>query len=295
MKSIFFALIFFGLSYAKAENLNTISLNSTFADKSVSTLVSLQPKLIDFLTDIDLDFSIDAAKFRNQVNYNSSVDDFVIEKTYFNTGFDISWNQMITLGVAGSSENVNQNEVKVIGFTSKIGVKAFGFSLRGTLNDRYIRQVADYVVLGTNIKDRLTLRNTKKSVSLSYSGLESFMFTLGHTKYDYDFDPTSAITLLSGQALLQNHGASFLSQIYSLVDYENTFDVVYNATEKLDIELMVGQTIDFFEPKIKSNEFRVGGSYYFNVFSIGTGVTGVKSDDTDETLYSGDFTLSYQF
>lgn len=280
---------------AKAANLNTLSVNSSFADKSLSTFVSLQPTLTNVLTKTDLDFSLDAAKFRNQVNYNEKVDDFIIEKTFLSAGMDISWNHMLTIGAAGSTENVNQNEARINGITSKIRIKAFDFALKATLNDRYIRQVSDYAVLGVNIKDKLTLRSTKKTASLSYYGLESFSFSLSHTEYVYDVDPTSAITLLTGKAVLQNNGASFLSQIYSLVDHENNLDIVYNATDKFDIEVMLGQTVDYLEPKVKSNEYRLGGSYYFDIFTLGFGVTGVKAEDTDQTLYSGDLTLSYEF
>jgi hypothetical protein len=295
VKNLFLILFLIVFSQAKAANVNTLSVNSIFADKSLSTLISLQPTLTDILYKTDLDISVDAAKFRNQVNYNSAVEDFIIEKTFVSAGLDISWNRMLTLGVAGSTENVNQNEVRVSGITSKIRLKAFDFALKATLNDRYIRQVADYIVLNNNIKDKLTLRSTKKTFSLSYYGFQPFSFSFSHSKYDYDMDPTSAITLLSGQAVLQNHGASFLSQIYSLVDYENTLDIVYNATEKLDIEMMLGQTVDFLEPHVKSNEYRLGATYYFNIFNLGAGITGVKAEDTDETLYSGDLTLSYEF
>lgn len=295
MKKLSFLFFLIVFSRAYAANVNTLSVNSIFADKSLSSLISLQPTLTDVLAKTDLDFSLDVAKFRNQVNYNSTVEDFIIEKTFVSAGIDISWNRMLTLGVAGSTENVNQNEVRVTGVTSKIRLKIFDFALKATLNDRYIRQLADYIVLNTNIKEKLTLRSTKKTVSLSYYGLQPLSFSLSHTKYDYDMDPTSAITLLSGQAVLQNHGASFLSQIYSLIDYENTLDVVYNATEKLDVEVMLGQTVDYLEPHIKSNGYRLGATYYFNIFNLGAGVTGVKAEDTDETLFSGDLTLSYEF
>jgi hypothetical protein len=288
-------LIILNLSQAKAENVNTLSVNSAFADKSLSTLVSLQPTLTNVLKKTDLDFSLDAAKFRNQVNYNDKVGDFDIEKTFFSVGMDISWNRMLTVGVTGSTENVNQNDVRVNGVTSKFRIKAFNFALKGTLNDRYIRQIADYAVLGVNIKDKLTLRSTKKTASLSYYGLEPFSFSLSHTEYVYDSDSTSAVSLLSGKVVLQNNGASFLSQIYSLIDHENTLDIVYNATNKLDIEFMFGQSVDYLDPHTQSSEYRLGGSYYFDIFSLGFGITGVKADDTDETLYSGDLTLSYEF
>ena len=295
MKGFCFFLLALTISQAKATNVNTLSVNSLFADKSLSTLISLQPTLTNVFKKTDFDFSLDAAKFRNQVNYNDKVDDFIIEKTFFSAGLDISWNQILTIGVAGSTENINQNEARVNGITSKIRIKVFDVALKGTLNDRYIRQVSDYNILGVEIKDRLTLRSTKKTATLSYYGLDSFSFSLSHTEYVYDVDPTAAVSLLSGKVVLQNNGAAFLSQIYSLVDHENTLDVVYNAADKLDIEVMLGQTVDYIEPHVKSNEYRLGGSYYFDIFSLGLGVTGVKAEDTDETLYSGDLTLSYEF
>lgn len=295
MKNFIFLLFLVVFSKTQAADVSTLSVNSAFADKSFSTLISLQPSLTDVLPKIDLDFSLDAAKFRNQVNYNAAVEDFVIEKTLFSAGVDLSWNKILSFGLVGSTENVNQNEVRVNGVTSKLRIKIFNLALKATLNDRYIRQSADYIVLNTNIKDRLTLRSTKKTVSLSYYGLESFSFSVSHTKYDYDTDPSAANALLSGQIILQNHGASFLSQIYSLIDYENTLDIVYNATEKIDIEMMLGETIDYLEPKVKSNEYRFGATYYFDIFSLGAGATAVKAEDTDETLYSGDLTLSYEF
>ncbi len=295
MKSFLFFSFVLIISKAHAAGVNTLSVNSIVADKSISTLISLQPTWQSVFNKTDLDFSFDAAKFRYQVNYNDKVEDFTIEKSSLSAGIDISWNQMLTLGVAGSTENINQNEVKVNGITSKIRVKAFDFAIKATLNDRYIRQFADYNVLNVNIKDKLTLRSTKKSISLSYYGLESFSFSLGHSEYVYDTDPTSATALMTGKIVLQNNGAAYISQIYSLIDQENTLDMVYNATDKFDIEIMLGQTIDFYDPHIKSNEYRLGGSFYFDILSLGAGITGVKSEDNEEILYSGDLTLTYEF
>jgi len=296
MKKIF-TLLLFGFFYlpVHAENLNALSVNSSFADKSFSSLISLQPRLSDVLPLTDIDFSLDAGKFRNQVNYNSVVEDFIIEKTLFSAGLDVSWNRMITLGILGTTENVNQNEVRINGVTSKLRIRLGDFAIKAALNDRYIRQVTDYIVLNTNLKDRLTMRSTKKTASLSYYGFEPFSFSLSYSKYNYDTDPAQANTLLSTQSALQNHGASFLSQIYSLIDHETTLDMVYNVSDKFDLELMYGETIDYLDPQIKSTEYRLGGTYYFKIVSLGGGVTGVKSEDNTDTLFSGDLTLSYEF
>lgn len=297
MTTKLFALFLFTLFYlpTQAAGLNTLSVSSAFADKSFSSLISLQPSLTDIIPSTDIDFSLDAGKFRNQVNYNSAVEDFTIEKTLFSAGIDLSWNRILTFGLLGTTENVNQNEVRVNGITSKVRIRLTNFAIKAALNDRYIRQVTDYVVLNTNLKDRLTLRSTKKTASLSYYGFEPFSFSLSYSKYTYDTDPTQANLLLSAQALLQNHGASFLSQIYSLIDHETTLDMVYNVSDKFDIELMYGETIDYLDPQIKSTEYRLGGTYYFKILSLAVGITGVTSEDTAETLFSGDLTLSYEF
>lgn len=295
MKYHILFFLFFTYFKSNAYNLNTLSVNSIVADKSLSTLISLQPTLTNVFYKTDFEVSLDAAKYRNQVNYNSNVEDFIIEKTYFSTGVDITWNSLITFGISGSTESVNKNQVRMNGITSNLKVRVLDFSVKAILNDRYIRQVSDFIVLGRDIKNQLTLRNTKKTLSLAYYGFNSFIFSLIHTKYEYDSNPTSANTLLSTSAILQKQGASFISQIYTLIDYETSLDINYSLTEKFDLEIMASESIDYLDPYVKSNEYRLGGTYYFDIVSLGMGVTGLKTDDSNEFFYSSDITLSYEF
>lgn len=291
----FFFLLWFVPLCTSAATVNTLSLSSVFSEQSSYSVISLQPTLINVLPKTEFDLSLDAGKFRSQVNYNPDVEDFVIEKTMLSASADVSWDQFLTLGFLGLTESINDNEVRVQGVTSKLRIRAFDFALKATLNDRYIRQVEDYMVLNTNIKDRLTLRSTKKTLSLSYYGFETFIFSINHSTYAYDTEVNQAIVLLSSQAALQRHSAAFLSQIYSLIDHETNIDMIYSLTDTLDLELMLGQTVDYIEPYAKSNEYRLGSTYYFRIFSLGGGITAIQDDESSESLYSGDVTLSYEF
>lgn len=292
-------LLFFFILYSQfglAAGSNTVfSVNSSFADKSISNLISIQPTFKNAFRLVDVDLSLDTGRFRNQVNYNESVEDFTIEKILVAGSLDVTWNKILTLGFGGSNENINKGEVKVLGVTSKARLRIDDFAARATLTDRYIRQITDFYIGVTESKERLTLRSNRQSYSLSYYGLEAFSFSLSYSKYTYDTDVTNANALFSTKTVLNKNGASFLSQIYSLIDHELTLDTVYNLSESLDLELMFGNSVDLLDPNTKSNEFRLGATYYFKQFSLGGGLTNVRPEDTDEPLYSGDLTLSYEF
>lgn len=276
--------------------LNSVfSVNSHFADRAVSTTVSLQPTFKDALKNIDIDLSLDANRNRNQVNYNSSVDDFTIEKNTFSGGLAVTWNHMLSLGIEGSTGNVNQDQARTNEVAGKIRIHVQDFSVSAAISNTTIKQRQDFYIIFSDYKDQMSVRNTRQTYSASYYGFDFLTLSLNYSKYKYDSDIASLNTLLSARTVLLRNGAAFLSQIYSLIDDEVNLDIVYNLSEILDLEMTFGESFDFLDPYTKSNNFRLGSTIYFNVVSLGCGVTVVKPSDSGDSFYSGDLTLSYEF
>ncbi len=260
------------------------------------TSVSLQPTLNDVFSHLDVDFSFDVIKSKNQSNYNSAVEDFIIDKMSYSAGADMLWNNSFGFGLEGITENVGKGEVMVNGISSRIKLKSNNLSFRLSMTDLYVRQKSDFLILAnTNIKDQLTLRNKRQAANLTWTGFESLVVTLSYSKYTYDTDVETLNLLLSAKSILDRNGAAFLSQIYSLIDYESRLDLIASLSDIWDFEFGFGESIDYLEPHIKSNDIRMGVTAYLKVFNVGAGVTAVKPTDSSDTLYSGDLRISYLF
>lgn len=273
----------------------TAIVNTQIAGQSKQWSAGVQHSVESVPEDFYLGLSIDFSRSVQISNYNTNVNDFTIEKNAISAGADLGWNQTLKISFEATSAGINSREATVLGLKSKLGVVVSDLTLTVGVTDQYLRQLADFKILGSSVQDQLTLKNQKQSFAIGYSGFEDFNLTVSYDKYNYDRDIQSLNTILSVKNVLIQNGASFLSQINSLIDHEVSLDLTYALSEDMDIDLTASESVDYLDPYTKSRGYRAGLTYYFSDFDLSAGASNIRTLDTGDSSFSIDATVAYSF
>lgn len=288
-------LIFLILSFSINTFATTAIINTQLAGQSKQWSAGLQHSVDSLPEDFSLGLSIDFARSVQISNYNINVNDFTIEKNALAAGIDLSWDQTLKYSFEATSAGVSSREATVLGVKSKLGIVVSDLSLTIGLTDQYLRQLADFKILGAPVQDQLTLKMQKQSIGVGYSGFEDIYLSLNYDKYNYDRDIQSLNTILSVKNVLIQNGASFLSQINSLLDHEVSVDLTYALNADMDIDFTASESVDYLDPFTKSRGYRAGLTYYFSDFDLSAGASNIRTLDSGDSSFSIDATVAYSF
>ena len=203
---------------------------------------------------------------------------------------------MVSVSYDYSSESVNENAVYSKEYTVSPSLHLGNFTFSYSYNQKKVFQNKPYLILTKDFKSDLEFVQTSDHGSMGYKFSEDFRLSISHTRFGYDKNMESAYTLLSGPILATNNGTDMLSQIYSLLDSSTELAGTYTVFDKADLEFSIGQTIDFYNPKAASSDFRIGTLIYQNDnFTWGLGITSTHSDSSITPSRSYDANLTYAF
>jgi hypothetical protein len=288
-------LIFLILGFSIKTFATTAIVSTQLAGQSKQWSAGVQHSVESVPEDFSLGLSFDFARSTQVSNYNTSVNDFTIEKNAISAGLDLGWDQTLKISFEATSAGINSREATVLGLKTKLGVVVPDLTLTVGLADQYLRQLADFKILGSSVQDQLTLKMQKQFFAVGYSGFEDVSISLSYDKYTYDRDIQSLNTILSVKNVLIQNGASFLSQINSLLDHEVSLDLTYALNEDIDLDFTVSESVDYLDPYTKSRGYRAGFTYYFSDFDLSAGASNIRTLDTGDSSFSVDATVAYSF
>jgi hypothetical protein len=274
---------------------STAFINTSLSDQSRQTALGLQHTFDTATSDLNIGLSTDFSRSLQIANYNSSVDDFLIEKNTASLGVDLSLNSNYVFATEARSSGINSKEASIFLIQSRIRFRVSDFIFGLGMTDSYLRQISDFKILNKYIQDQLTLKNQKQTIAIRYTGFRDLELAISYEKYNYDRDLQAMNTILSNKNVLNQNGAAFLSQINSLLDHEIFFDMNYIFNESIDIEATVSESVDFLDDSIRSRGYRIGLSYYIFDFNFSGGASNLKTLNADTSSYAVDATATYSF
>ncbi len=144
--------------------------------------------------------------------------------------------------------------------------------------------------------DELTYTQETGRLKFGYRFADNFEMSISQTRFYYDKNMESAYVLLTAPVTYNSNGFDMLSQIYSLLDSSTEISGIYTAGDVADIEVSVGKTVDFYNPKSESSDVRVGTMIYqTSNFTWGLGITSTRSSSENTPARSYDGILSFSF
>ncbi|OFZ28391.1 MAG: hypothetical protein A2622_04640 [Bdellovibrionales bacterium RIFCSPHIGHO2_01_FULL_40_29] len=288
---LFFIVLLFSTVGSAVEM--TASLNGQYSDDSRTTTVLINPLFSE--KSFSYDFTLYASRAVSKIEYDSTSGQQEFEKSSAGVAVGFQYNNLLGLEIEGFRENVNQAEVLNLGHSSKLKILAEYGYFSFQMADLYIRQNNSFFILNRDIKDQMTLRQKKYAYQIGIDCLNPFFVSISYAQYTYDQDLETFRSILSLPAVILNNNAVFLSEFSNVLDETASLDISYTLSKNFDLELSVGQAIDFLTPFTKSFDTRLGLIYFQKLFSVGGGVQTVKSDDFDDRSYSADLSLNALF
>lgn len=298
MKSIFLTL-FLLTSYSPVyAGINFSAYGGGSSGSSNTTLSAGYDNSLDINDRVSIDYYFSAQAGRSQFT-TSFVEGLAetqtkISKFGFSGGLTVF--DLISVNYDYVNESVNENAVLAKEYTISPGLRLGNFSISYGYGKRKVIQQKPYIVLNRDIKDDIEFTQNSDRASMSYRFSDVFTLSLSHTRFKYDKNMESSYTVLSNTTLATNNGTDMLSQSYSILDSASDISGTYTFADMADVELSIGKTIDFYNPKSDSSDVRLGVMIYqTESFSWGIGVTSSRADSDQSPSRSYDGTLSYAF
>ena len=241
-------------------------------------------------------FSLQSGRGQTTTSFVEGLTESQTKTTDYGINSGLTLFDMVSVSYDYTQESVNENAVYSKEYTISPSVRLGHFSFSYSYSQKKVFQNKPYLILTKDFKEDIAFIQNSDRGTIGYRFSDVINLSISHTRFSYDKNMESAYTLLSGPILATNNGTDMLSQIYSLLDSSTELAGVYTVFDKADLEVSIGQTIDFYTPKSASSDIRIGTLIYQNDhFTWGVGVTSTRSDSSITPSRSYDANLSYAF
>lgn len=293
MKSLCAVLIlYFFNSFSSAQEMGfQISGSGSSSSKSVR----FSPYGIFDISDVSIYTGLSGGTSQYTTQPNSEVTAEEIKSVSGSFAQNFKYADLFALQYSLFSKSVDSKKVTRNGYSVGTKIYIFDFSIQYQLEKARLQQNEAFYILNRNIQDDLLIDETRHAGTVTYKFNSDHQFSVSYARYSYTQNLENYLNILNVKNVILNNGSVFYSQMSGYLDSTLDLTWVFQITNSFELETTVSQLQDFYDPKTKSTELGLFGTYQFSNWDIGAGVSTsrVEGESTTERVF--EMSLGYYF
>lgn len=241
----------------------------------------------------------DLSSSTSQVSLNSTLPDFEINSVSHQFGYDLTYNEALTMALNFGLTNFNNDEAR------QVWISLGGYYQLGDAQAGYVVSSADTFqlsqvrILGNNYRDSIRFNRRSNSFYLSYSVSKSFMTSLNYTQYSFDKNLDNSYALYTTTPFLTRSTGAVASEIASQISNSADLNFSFLVDRGWLLTLGLGASQEALSPNSVSNNVSLAVDYEFSrtkaLYRIFAALDVAKTQDVEGTSSSGQFGFGMTF